>query len=163
MGGCSTRARAVMVRVPAPDWDSRLPAGSSRPIRDRSCASTWNAGPAFACICRSADPTRRTDTRRTVTSRTSDGPPPTKILVVEDDPNIVDLIRSNLAVRGFETLVSTDGERVLQMLETEAPDLILLDLMLPVVDGFELCKQVRERSRVGVIVVSARGGCHDKA
>jgi two-component system KDP operon response regulator KdpE len=97
-----------------------------------------------------------------VTSRTSDGPPPTKILVVEDDPNIVDLIRSNLAVRGFETLVSTDGERVLQMLETETPDLILLDLMLPVVDGFELCKQVRERSRVGVIVVSARGGDHDK-
>jgi two-component system KDP operon response regulator KdpE len=86
----------------------------------------------------------------------------TKILVVEDDPNIVDLIRSNLAVRGFETLVSTDGSRVLQMLETEQPDLILLDLMLPSVDGFELCKQVREHSSVGVIVVSARGGDHDK-
>jgi len=60
-------------------------------------------------------------------------------------------------VRGFETLVSTDGNRVLQTLETEQPDLILLDLMLPSVDGFELCKQVRERSSVGVIVVSARG------
>jgi len=82
--------------------------------------------------------------------------------VVEDDPNIVDLIRSNLAVRGFETLVSTDGSRVLQTLETEQPDLILLDLMLPSIDGFELCKQVRERSSVGVIVVSARGGDHDK-
>jgi two-component system KDP operon response regulator KdpE len=97
-----------------------------------------------------------------VTSPTSEAPPATKILVVEDDPNIVDLIRSNLAVRGFETLVSTDGARVLQMLETEQPDLILLDLMLPAVDGFELCKQVRERSTVGVIVVSARGGDHDK-
>ncbi|HVC83731.1 MAG TPA: response regulator transcription factor [Solirubrobacteraceae bacterium] len=93
---------------------------------------------------------------------TSEAPPATKILVVEDDPNIVDLIRSNLAVRGFETLVSTDGNRVLQTLETEQPDLILLDLMLPSVDGFELCKQVRERSSVGVIVVSARGGDHDK-
>jgi len=93
---------------------------------------------------------------------TSETPPATKILVVEDDPNIVDLIRSNLAVRGFETLVSTDGTRVLQTLETEQPDLILLDLMLPSVDGFELCKQVRERSSVGVIVVSARGGDHDK-
>ena len=93
-----------------------------------------------------------------MTSQTSDARPPTKILVVEDDPNIVDLIRSNLAVRGFETIVSTDGVRVLQLLETEQPDLILLDLMLPAVDGFELCKQVRERSGVGVIVVSARGG-----
>jgi len=100
--------------------------------------------------------------RRIVTSPTSETPPATKILVVEDDPNIVDLIRSNLAVRGFETLVSTDGARVLQTLETEQPDLILLDLMLPAVDGFELCKQVRERSSVGVIVVSARGGDHDK-
>jgi two-component system KDP operon response regulator KdpE len=97
-----------------------------------------------------------------VTFPTSEPPPATKILVVEDDPNIVDLIRSNLAVRGFETLVSTDGTRVLQTLETEQPDLILLDLMLPSVDGFELCKQVRERSSVGVIVVSARGGDHDK-
>jgi two-component system KDP operon response regulator KdpE len=97
-----------------------------------------------------------------VTFPTSEAPPATKILVVEDDPNIVDLIRSNLAVRGFETLVSTDGNRVLQTLETEQPDLILLDLMLPSVDGFALCKEIRERSSVGVIVVSARGGDHDK-
>jgi two-component system KDP operon response regulator KdpE len=97
-----------------------------------------------------------------MTSPMSERPLATKILVVEDDPNIVDLIRSNLAVRGFETVVSTDGARVLQILETEQPDLILLDLMLPSVDGFELCKQVRERSSVGVVVVSARGGDHDK-
>jgi two-component system KDP operon response regulator KdpE len=92
----------------------------------------------------------------------SEAPPTTRILVVEDDPNIVDLIRSNLAVRGFETIVSTDGGRALELLETERPDIILLDLMLPAVDGFELCKQVRERSGVGVIVVSARGGDRDK-
>jgi two-component system KDP operon response regulator KdpE len=92
----------------------------------------------------------------------ADATPTTRILVVEDDPNIVDLIRSNLAVRGFETIVSTDGTRALQLLETELPDIILLDLMLPEVDGFELCKQVRERSSVGVIVISARGGDHDK-
>ena len=52
-------------------------------------------------------------------------------LVVEDDPNIVDLIRSNLAVRGFDTIVSVDGMRALQLLETEDPDIVLLDLMLP--------------------------------
>jgi two-component system KDP operon response regulator KdpE len=82
--------------------------------------------------------------------------------VVEDDPNIVDLIRSNLAVRGFDTVVSTDGARALQLLDTEAPDIVLLDLMLPEVDGFELCRQIRERSGVAIIVVSARGGERDK-
>jgi two-component system KDP operon response regulator KdpE len=86
----------------------------------------------------------------------------TRVLLVEDDPNIVDLIRSNLAVRGFDTVVSTDGVRALQLLETEQPDIVLLDLMLPEVDGFELCRQLRERSNVGVIVVSARGGERDK-
>jgi two-component system, OmpR family, KDP operon response regulator KdpE len=87
---------------------------------------------------------------------------PTRALVVEDDPNIVDLIRSNLAVRGFETIVSVDGLRALRLLETESPDIVLLDLMLPEVDGFELCRQIRERSPVAIIVVSARGGERDK-
>ena len=86
----------------------------------------------------------------------------TRALLVEDDPNIVDLIRSNLAVRGFDTVVSADGARALQLLETEEPDIVLLDLMLPEVDGFDLCRQIRERSTVAVIVVSARGGERDK-
>ena len=86
----------------------------------------------------------------------------TRALLVEDDPNIVDLVRSNLAVRGFDTVVSTDGMRALQLLETEEPDIVLLDLMLPEADGFDLCRQIRERSAVAVIVVSARGGERDK-
>jgi two-component system KDP operon response regulator KdpE len=86
----------------------------------------------------------------------------TRALVVEDDPNIVDLIRSNLAVRGFDTIVSADGLRALRLLETEAPDIVLLDIMLPEIDGFELCRQIRERSSVAIIVVSARGGERDK-
>ncbi|MGH9063635.1 MAG: response regulator transcription factor [Acidimicrobiales bacterium] len=86
----------------------------------------------------------------------------TRVLLVEDDPNIVDLIRSNLAVRGFDTVVSADGSRALKLLETEQPDIVLLDLMLPEIDGFDLCRQVRERSTAGVIVVSARGGERDK-
>jgi two-component system KDP operon response regulator KdpE len=87
---------------------------------------------------------------------------PTRVLIVEDDPNIVDLIRSNLAVRGFDTLVSSDGGKALAILETEQPDMVLLDLMLPDVDGFELCRRIRERSAVAIIVVSARGGERDK-
>jgi two-component system KDP operon response regulator KdpE len=86
----------------------------------------------------------------------------TRALLVEDDPNIVDLIRSNLSVRGFDTVVSSDGSQALRLLETEAPDIVLLDLMLPEADGFELCRQIRERSSVAVIVVSARGGQSDK-
>jgi two-component system KDP operon response regulator KdpE len=86
----------------------------------------------------------------------------TRVLVVEDDPNIVDLIRSNLAVRGFDTVVDADGRHALRLLETEEPDIVLLDLMLPEADGFELCRQIRESSSVAVIVVSARGGERDK-
>jgi two-component system, OmpR family, KDP operon response regulator KdpE len=92
----------------------------------------------------------------------TESPGRTRALVVEDDPNIVDLIRSNLAVRGFDTVVSADGSRALQLLDTEEPDIVLLDLMLPEADGFELCRLMRERSGVAIIVVSARGGERDK-
>src|SRR6201996_6867045 len=87
---------------------------------------------------------------------------PTRVLIVEDDPNIVDLMRANLAVRGFDTLVSFDGSKALALLETEQPDMVLLDLTLPEADGFYLCRQIRERSNVAIIVVSARGGEQDK-
>jgi two-component system, OmpR family, KDP operon response regulator KdpE len=87
---------------------------------------------------------------------------PTRVLIIEDDPNIVDLMRANLAVRGFDTLVSFDGSKALSLLETEQPDMVLLDLTLPEADGFELCRQIRERSNVAIIVVSARGGERDK-
>src|SRR5262249_43963447 len=86
----------------------------------------------------------------------------TRALVVEDDPNIVDLIRSNLAVRGFDSVVSADGTRALQLLETEEPDIVLRALMLPEGDGLGLRRQIREQSSVAIIVVSARGGERDK-
>ena len=59
-------------------------------------------------------------------------------------------------------MVSTLGANVIKLLETENPDIVLLDLMLPDADGFELCRQIRERSNAAVIVVSARGGERDK-
>jgi two-component system KDP operon response regulator KdpE len=86
----------------------------------------------------------------------------TCVLVVEDDPNIVDLIRSNLVVRGFEAVVCAEGARALELLVSEEPDIVLLDLMLPDIDGIEVCQAIRERSGVGIIVVSARGGERDK-
>ena len=65
-------------------------------------------------------------------------------------------------MRGYDAVVSHEGEPALELLETESPDIVLLDLMLPDIDGLELCRVIRERSTVGVIVVSARGGERDK-
>jgi two-component system KDP operon response regulator KdpE len=96
---------------------------------------------------------------------------PTRVLLVEDDPNIVDLVRSNLVVRGFGVDVATGGDGVAARFdragdrrppESPAADIVLLDLMLPGTDGFEVCRAIRERSAVGIIVVSARGGEGDK-
>jgi two-component system, OmpR family, KDP operon response regulator KdpE len=86
----------------------------------------------------------------------------TSVLVIEDDPNIVDLLRSNLLVRGFDVAVSATGRDTLELLETQDPDVVLVDLGLPGIDGFDLCRQIRERSDVGMIVVSARGHEGDK-
>lgn len=86
----------------------------------------------------------------------------TAILIVEDDRNIVDLLRSNLLARGYRVLVSMTGTDVLRRLQEAEPDVVLLDLMLPGVDGFELCRAVRERSDLGIVVLSARRGETDK-
>jgi two-component system KDP operon response regulator KdpE len=86
----------------------------------------------------------------------------TGILIVEDDRNIVDLLRANLLARGHRVMVSRDGADVIAQLGESAPDLVLLDLMLPKLDGFELCRSIRERSDVAIIVLSARRGETDK-
>jgi two-component system KDP operon response regulator KdpE len=86
----------------------------------------------------------------------------TRLLLIEDDQNIVDLVRTNLIARGYEVVVSKTGSDAVALLTAEEPDLVLLDLMLPDVDGFELCRELRERSAVGIIVLSARRGENDK-
>jgi two-component system KDP operon response regulator KdpE len=86
----------------------------------------------------------------------------TSVLVVEDDRNIVDLLQANLLVRGFEVIVSRTGADVLERIKNEPVDVVLLDLMLPGLDGFDLCRDIRAVSTVGIIVVSARRGEQDK-
>jgi two-component system KDP operon response regulator KdpE len=86
----------------------------------------------------------------------------TTVLLVEDDQNIVDLVRANLMARAHDVVVSKDGSDAVAMLEAHDPDAVLLDLMLPGVDGFELCRELRERSPVGIIVLSARRAETDK-
>ena len=86
----------------------------------------------------------------------------TTVMVVEDDANIVDLLRSNLAVRGFEVVVSRNGLDAIDLLASASPDVALVDLGLPGIDGFELLRELRERSGMGLIVVSARRQEDDK-
>jgi len=89
-------------------------------------------------------------------------PDKTVVLIVEDDQNIVDLVRSNLLVRGHDVIASKNGDSIARTLELRGPDLVLLDLMLPDADGFELCREIRELSEVGIIVLSARRAETDK-
>ena len=86
----------------------------------------------------------------------------TVILLVEDDPNIVDLVRANLLARGFTVVVSRTGDGIPALVRDSGADLVLLDLMLPGADGFDLCRDIRAESLVGIIVVSARRGEEDK-
>ncbi|NEM92555.1 response regulator transcription factor [Galbitalea soli] len=86
----------------------------------------------------------------------------TSVLLVEDDRNIVDLVQSNLLIRGYRVYVSRDGRDVMELVDDMQPDLALVDLMLPAADGFEVCRKIREKGSMGIIVLSARGAETDK-
>ncbi len=79
-----------------------------------------------------------------------------KTLVVDDDPKIRQLIRVNLEARGFSVREAPDGSQAMKAVEAEIPDLILLDLVMPGIDGIDVCSWVRERSDLPIIVLSAR-------
>ena len=85
-----------------------------------------------------------------------------RILVVDDDRQIVRLVQSYLEQAGMTTLAAYDGEDALRVIRSERPDLIVLDLMLPKLDGFEVCKRIREFSLVPVVMLTARGEQVDK-
>jgi len=80
-----------------------------------------------------------------------------KILVVDDETSVTDLIGYNLKKAHYEVLVAHDGEVALQAAEKHKPDLILLDLMLPKIDGLDVCRELRKTSQVPIIMVTARG------
>ena len=80
-----------------------------------------------------------------------------KILVVEDEKAIADILVFNLQREGYDTLAAYDGAEGLRCALSESPDLILLDVMLPEMDGFEVCRRVREQSDVPVIMLTCHG------
>ncbi len=84
------------------------------------------------------------------------------ILIIDDEKPIVDILKFNLQKEGFETIEAYDGQTGLQLALSENPDLILLDVMLPEMDGFTVCKEVRVKSQVPIILLTAREDEVDK-
>ncbi len=85
-----------------------------------------------------------------------------KILIVDDDSNIAELISLYLIKECFDTLIVNDGEEALNQFQLYQPNLILLDLMLPGIDGYEVCRTIRKTSNVPIIMLSAKGEVFDK-
>ena len=85
-----------------------------------------------------------------------------KILIVDDDENIAELISLYLTKECFDTMMVHDGEKALIAYDTYQPNLILLDLMLPGIDGYQVCREIRSKSNVPIIMLSAKGEVFDK-
>ncbi|MBE5865234.1 MAG: response regulator transcription factor [Lachnospiraceae bacterium] len=85
-----------------------------------------------------------------------------KILIVDDDNNIAELIALYMTKECYETMIVNDGESALASYENFAPNLILLDLMLPGIDGYQVCREIRTKSTIPIIMLSAKGEVFDK-
>ena len=86
----------------------------------------------------------------------------TTIVAADDDPQLLRLMTRNLQLEGYEVLGASDGQQALELIESTPPDLVLLDIMMPKLDGFTVCYRVREFSAVPIIIVTARGQDQDK-
>jgi DNA-binding response OmpR family regulator len=80
-----------------------------------------------------------------------------RILVVDDEPSVTDLLAYNLRKAHYDVVIATDGSQAMQLAQESDPDLILLDLMLPEIDGLDVCRELRKTSRVPIIMITARG------
>lgn len=85
-----------------------------------------------------------------------------KVLVVEDDPNVIELLRLYLQKAGYEVLVAEDGSQAIAAYQDQKPDLVILDVMLPYLSGWEVCRQIRKEGETPVILLTARGESADK-
>lgn len=85
-----------------------------------------------------------------------------KVLIVDDEPSIVELVRFTLEKEGFRTEAATDGHQALEAVERSRPDLVLLDLMLPGIDGLDVCRQLRQKARIPIIMLTAKATEVDK-
>ncbi len=86
----------------------------------------------------------------------------TKVVAADDDPQLLRLVTRNLQLEGYDVVSASDGQQALEQIEATAPDLALLDVMMPRLDGFSVCERVREFSSLPIIMVTARGQDQDK-
>src|SRR5450432_3567439 len=86
----------------------------------------------------------------------------TTILTADDDPQLLRLVMRNLQLEGYDVMTANDGQQALELVEAHTPDLVLLDVMMPKMDGFTVCQRVREFSAVPIIIITARGQDQDK-
>jgi two-component system, OmpR family, response regulator VicR len=84
------------------------------------------------------------------------------ILVVDDDPSIRKYVQVNLEARGYIVFQAADGEEAIRVAEKEKPDLLILDIVMPEMDGFTVCRKIRQWSSAPIIMLSAREGENDK-
>ena len=85
-----------------------------------------------------------------------------RALIVEDDGNIAELLRLYLGKDGFETMIAADGGKAGSMFDLFQPDVVLLDIMLPIKDGWQVCRDIRQKSSVPIIMLTAKGELNDK-
>ena len=85
-----------------------------------------------------------------------------KVLVVDDDKNICELLRLYLVKEGFQVVLAGDGEEALARFSAENPDIILLDVMMPRLDGWQVCREIRKKSECPIIMITAKGETFDK-
>jgi DNA-binding response OmpR family regulator len=85
-----------------------------------------------------------------------------KILVADDDKNIAELLRLYLEKEGFSVMIALDGEEALAKFAPESPDLVLLDVMMPKLDGWQVLREIRKKSNVPIIMITAKGETFDK-
>lgn len=85
-----------------------------------------------------------------------------KIMIVDDDSNICELLRLYLEKEGFDTVIASDGAKAVAMFDTEKPDLMLLDVMMPHLDGWQVCREIRKSSQCPIIMLTAKGEVFDR-
>ena len=83
-------------------------------------------------------------------------------MVVDDDQNICELLRLYIEKEGYEVAIANDGRQALRVFEETDPDLILLDIMLPELDGWQVCREIRKKSQCPIIMLTAKGEVFDK-
>jgi len=86
----------------------------------------------------------------------------TRILVVDDEPRYVRLMEANLVAEGYQVLKAYDGQTAVEIVADKQPDLVLLDVMMPIINGFAACERIREFSNVPIIMVTAKGEEQDR-